>query len=117
MQRYLSQFNSAASILFWLWGVLIFSVGVAIGYSSLTLHNSALPLLLFASWGVAFCVGGFALPRRRWGVRWWASLLCNLSVVALLSAQVRLSLVGVAINVLALSFILISWRAPRAVQP
>ena len=117
MERQAARFNSVASILFWLWGVLILCVGLAVGYPTLIARGSAVPLLLFCLWGAAFCAGGFALRGNRWRVRWWGSLLCVGSIVLLLLAQVRLSPVGVAVNALALAFILASWRASARVQP
>ena len=109
--------NTIASALFWFWGVLVLLVGFAIGYPAFAMHEDIAPLLLFAIWGVSFCLGGFALRRRRWGVRWWGSFLCIISAGALLLAQVKLSLLGVAINLAALGLVLGSWQLPARVQP
>ncbi len=117
MERQAERFNSVASILFWLWGVIVLSVGFAVGYPNLMAHESANPLFLFCLWGAAYCVGGFALGGRRWGVRWWGSLLCVGSIAVLLLVRVQLSPLGVAVNVMALGFILASWRVSARVQP
>ena len=50
------------------------------------------------------------MRRRIWGVRWWGSVLVGLSAVVLLIAQFKLSLFGVAVNVVALALIILSWR-------
>lgn len=117
MQRQAARFSAIASILFWLWGLLVLLVGLAVGYPALVAQRSAIPLLLLCLWGAAFCAGGFALRRWRWGVQWWGSLLCGGSIAALLLAQVRLSPLGVAVNALALGFILASWRVSGREQP
>ena len=111
------RFNSIASALLWFWGVLVLLAAFAIGYPALVTHRSMAPLLLLGAWGVAYCVGGFALRKRRWGVRWWGSALCVVSALVLLLMQVALSLPGAAINIAALGFILGSWRAQPGVQP
>ena len=102
---------SVASILFWLCGVLLLVSAIAIGYPALATRGSFGPLLLLVVWGAAYLVGGYALRRRVWGVRWWGSALSVLSSVALLTVQIRLSLVGVAVNLVALTLIILSWRA------
>jgi hypothetical protein len=110
---------SVACILFWLWGVLLLLSAVAIGYPAMVTRSSIAPAALLVVWGVAYVIGGFALRRRIWGVRWWASALSGLSAVVLFIVQYKLSLLGVAVNVAALALIILSWRvlAPTSAAP
>ena len=99
-----------ASIAFWLWGILVLLIGFAIGYPALMIDGSAMFLILFGVWGIAYCLGGYALAKRRWGVRWWGTSLCVLSIIVLLLAQVKISMVGALINLIALGLIIASWK-------
>ncbi len=105
-----SRMNSIASSLLWLWGALVLLAGFAVGYPALMTQGTPVFLVAFAVWGTATCLAAFALRKRRWGVRWWASALCLLSALTMLLMNVKLSLLGVALNILALVLIVISWR-------
>ena len=109
--------NSIASTLFWVWGVLILLVGFAVGYPALMQHGLVMPLFSFGLWGASFCFGGYALRRRLYGVRWWGSIICVLSVIVLLFARVQLSLVGMLINTVSLGLIIASWGLFQNEQP
>jgi len=106
-----SRLISAVSMLFWVWGILVLLSGFAIGYPAVATRGAFGPLVVTAVWGIAYCLGGFALRRRQWGVRWWGSALCIISTLVLLVIQVRVSSLGVAVNVAALVLIAMSWRA------
>jgi hypothetical protein len=102
-------FNLVASILFWFWGIC-----VLIGIFVVLLMRGAnvapwLPLV-FIAWGIAFCAAGFAMRRRRWGVRWWGAGLCVISIVWLLVFYTPQILIGIVINLGALGLLLASWR-------
>lgn len=102
---------TAASAIFWIWGILLLVSGVAVGYPALASSGNFVPLVLMVAWGSTYCVGGFALRRKVWGVRWWSSVLCLFSVAILLVVGVKVSMLGAAVNVLALVLIVLSWRA------
>jgi uncharacterized RDD family membrane protein YckC len=104
------RFNSSASILFWVWGILVLLIGFAVGYPALMMHGSVMPLFLFGLWGAAFCFGGYSLRRRLYGVRWWGLAICVLSVIALIFAHAQISLIGILINVTAIGLIIASWN-------
>ena len=106
-----SRLITAASTIFWVWGVLLVISGIAIGYPAFATEGAVGPIFIMVAWGIAYCVGGFALRRRQWGVRWWASALCAISVLVLLFVQVKMSLLGIALNIAALVLIAGSWRA------
>lgn len=105
-----SRLNSIASVLLWLWGILILLSGIAVGYPVLATQGSILPMLAFATWGVVTCLAAFALRNRQWGVRWWGSVLCAVSALIMVLVQVKVSLIGAALNVGVLALILCSWN-------
>jgi hypothetical protein len=102
---------TATSIVFWLWGVVLILSGIAIGYPALAKSGTGGPLAVLVTWGLAYCICGIALRRRQWGVRWWAGGLCIISIVVLFNLSLRISLVGIVLNMLALALIAGSWRA------
>lgn len=100
--------NLVSSILFWFWGICIL-IGI---FVMILMHGGRIPPtipLTFALWGVAFCAAGFAMRRRRWGVRWWGAGLCVVSVVILLVFYTPQVIIGIAINLGALGLLLASW--------
>ena len=100
-----------ASTLCWTWGTLVLLMGFAIGYPALAKQGNIVPLVVSAAWGIAFGLGGFALRQGRWGVRWWVSALCIVSIVVLLRAQATISVLGMLINALVLALLMVSWKS------
>lgn len=105
-----SRWNSTASRLLWFWGVLLFLGSFAIGYPALKTQGNLAPLIALGVWGIATCLAAFALPKRLWGVRWWGSVLCVLSMLVMLVMGVKLSILGIGINAAVLAMILMSWK-------
>jgi cobalamin biosynthesis protein CobD/CbiB len=86
-------------------------IGFAIGYPALAKQGNIVPLVVSTTWGIAFGLGGLALRRGRWGVRWWLSALCIVSIVALLLAQATISLPGMLVNAVVLVLLMVSWKS------
>lgn len=102
--------NSIASNLLWLWGALVLFGGLAIGYPVLVSQGNPAILIGFGVWGVATCLAAFSLRKRRWGARWWGGGLCVISALTMLVIGVKLSLLGLLVNVAVLVLILMSWQ-------
>jgi hypothetical protein len=99
-----------ASTMCWVWGLLLLLIGLAIGFPAIAMKGNISILLFFAIWGGAYCVAGFALPRRKWSVRWWLSILSFLSAAILLLMQVTVSLFGVLLNIAVVGLVMMSWK-------
>ena len=99
-----------ASTLMWVWGGYTLLVGISVGYPALIYHSSVIPLAITTVWGVLFCLVGFSIRKRKWGVRWWGGLLCVISIVLLMIVPTKSSLLGLAINAITLLLIILSWR-------
>jgi hypothetical protein len=99
-----------ASILCWIWGVLLSLIGLAIGLPAIILSGNIAIVLIFSLWGGAYCVAGFALPRRKWSVGWWSIGLCVLSTLLLLLLQVKVSLFGILLNLAIGAIVVSSWK-------
>lgn len=108
--------NLAASTLLWFWGMLVLLVGFAIGYPALMTQGTPAVLIAFGLWGFASCLAAFALRKRRWAVRWWGSALCILSAAVMLVIQVKISPLGIALNIGAVVLLLLSWNLPGGVR-
>jgi hypothetical protein len=106
-----SKVIAIASTLCWAWGTLVLLIGFAVGYPALAKQGNIVPLVVSTAWGIAFGLGGLALRQGRWGVRWWVSALCSVSIVALLLAQATISLLGILVNAVVLVLLMISWKS------
>jgi len=62
-----SRLISTASTLFWVCGIFVLLSGFAIGYPAAATKGAFVLLVVATVWGIAYCVGGFALRRRQWG--------------------------------------------------
>ena len=80
------------------------------GYPAYATHGTLVPLILIGAWGLAFCIGGHALRRHQWGVRWWGAGLCVSSISALPLTGIKISLLGIVLNLLALGIIIATWQ-------
>ncbi len=100
--------NAIATTLFWLLGAYWLIGGSVVGVLALGYRSNVWPLLGAVLLGGLYGVGGYALPRRRLGVRWWGSLLCLLSAAITLVTRTEVPF-AVEMNVLALVLVLVSW--------
>ena len=85
-------------------------IGFAVGYPAFATKGTLIPLILMGGWGLLFCIGGIALRRPRWGIRWWGAGLCIGSTVVLLTLGAKISLLGIVINLAALVLIIFTWK-------
>ena len=102
--------NLVASILFWFLGLCIL-IGTVVAFLMRDGVTGAMSIpLLFLAWGIAFCTTGFAMYRRRWGVRWWGAVLCILTLIFLLLSYSSRVIILIAIDLAALGLLLASWH-------
>ena len=113
MPDYKIPFNLVASILFWFFGIcLLIGIMVVVATRGAS-HSLPVPVMFF-SWGFAYCTAGFAMRRRRWGVRWWGAGLCIISLCFLALYFRPHVVILIAINLGALGLLLASWNEQPA---
>ena len=99
-----------ASILFWVWGVIVLLSAVALGYPAFATRGDIAPLAIMLLIGAATCVAAYALRKRQWGVRWWAATLALLAVLLLMTMRSPMAWLGIALNATSLGLIAVSWN-------
>ena len=109
MPDYKIPFNLVASILFWFFGICLL-IGILVVFARHGATRSLSVPVMFFTWGFAYCLAGFAMRRRRWGVRWWGAGLCILSVCVLALYFSSQGVILIVINLGALGLLLASWN-------
>ena len=114
MEESKSVYLSVASILAWIWGILMLFSAIAVGIPVMYMGESRpfpiLVLVIGGLFGGLYCFSGYGLRKKRRVAGVVALIVAGLILIFNIISPVRVSLLVILVNLAIIILVLIGWK-------